>query len=156
MYILVITVIIKSPHGDLSIVLDEHRARTAYGMKGISTSLVAKAPAQKWEDPDLFTSLLRAHTPPPPRPSSCKTLCHIYKYLFKLSPSKQASLQVGCLKFGGLGNLVKAHTGSYDLNSLWYQRNRSQATSISYCVTKYLNCISKMRLSTSNLEKKKA
>lgn len=64
MYILIITVIIKSPHGDLSIVLDERRARTAYSMKGISTSLVDKAPAQKWEEPDLFTSLLRA--PPPP------------------------------------------------------------------------------------------
>lgn len=72
MYILIITVIIKSPHGDLSIVLDEHRARTAHGMKGISTSLVAKAPAQKWEDPDLFTSLLRAHTPTPPPPAAVK------------------------------------------------------------------------------------
>lgn len=71
MYILIITVILQSPHGDQNIVLDERRARAAYSMNGINTSLVAKAPAQKWEweDPDLLTSLLRA-----PHPAAVKHL----------------------------------------------------------------------------------
>lgn len=77
--------IFKSSLEDYSTTLDEHRTRTAYNKKGINTLLVASKDLHR--SGKGRTQISSSHCQSTPQ-SSSETLYYIYKYLFKLSPSK--------------------------------------------------------------------